>query len=256
MLKKGCFRCIFLYSIDCPHNSPYRGHTLSTTGTKNNTLMALLLLTALLVGKSAYGHPGGGTQFGEEWAEDAIENGCSCHMDEQLNEGTYMLEGIPAEYEPDAVYNISLSIDDKNVVSEEGALRYGGFLATVSEGAFVVNESFWVSGAGEYISHNDESNDVRNWTFQWTAPSEGAGDALFTIYFNAVNGVGTGGDQWSYLTAVSLGTPQAVSGETSIHELGVSLMQYWIALYAIGIVFVAVFISYVVMRGGSRHYRG
>ena len=119
-----------------------------------------------------------------------------------------------------------------------------------------MNGSFWVSSAGEYISHNDESNDVRNWTFQWTAPSEGAGDALFTIYFNAVNGVGTGGDQWSYLTAVSLGTPQAVSGETSIHELGVSLMQYWIALYAIGIVFVAVFISYVVMRGGSRHYRG
>ena len=106
--------------------------------------MALLLLTALLVGKSAYGHPGGGTQFGEEWAEDAIENGCSCHMDEQLNEGTYMLEGIPAEYTPEVVYNISLSIDDKNVVSEEGALRYGGFLATVNEGAFVVNESFWV----------------------------------------------------------------------------------------------------------------
>ena len=212
----------------------------------------------MLVGKSAYGHPAGGAQSGagEDWAKDAMENGCSCNMDEQRNEGTYMLEGIPSEYTPDVVYNISLSINDKNVISEEDALRYGGFLATVSEGAFVMNESYWVSSAGEYISHNDKSNDVRNWTFQWTAPSDGAGDALFTIYFNAVNGVGTGGDQWSYLTAVSIGTPQAVSSETSIHELGVSLMQYWIALYAIGIVFVAVFISYVVMRGGSRHYRG
>jgi len=231
---------------------------LSTTGTRNNTLLALLLLTALIIGKSAYGHPAGGasTGAGEDWAKDAAENGCSCHMDEQLNEGTYLLKGIPSKYSPDAIYNITLSINDTNVVSEQNAVRYGGFLATVNEGAYVADDNYWVSGAGEYISHNDNSNNIRNWTFQWTAPEDGAGDALFTIYFNVVNGAGTGGDQWSYLTAISLGTPQTASSETSIHELGVSLMQYWIALYAIGIVFVAILISYVVIRGGSAHYRG
>lgn len=226
--------------------------------TRNNTLLALLLLTALLIGKSAYGHPAGGAQSGagDEWAKDAIENGCSCHSDTQLEKGTYRLEGMPASYNPNAIYNISLTIDDENVISNENISRYGGFLATTNEGTFVANEEYWVSDNGNYISHNDNSNDVRNWTFQWTAPSENSGDALFTIYFNVVNGISTTGDQWSYLTAVSLGTPQTVSHGASIHELGVSLMQYWIALYAIAIVLISILISYVVMRGGSSNYRG
>ena len=72
-------------------------------------------------------------------------------------------------------------------------------------------DSYWIGGEGTYISHNDNSNNARNWTFQWTAPSDGAGDALFTIYFNVVNGVGTNGDQWGYITAVSIGTPQEIA---------------------------------------------
>ena len=79
---------------------------------------------------------------------------------------------------------------------------------------------------------------------------------MFTIYFNVVNGVGTNGDQWGYISAVSIGTPQMTSEETSIHELGVSLMQYWIALLAMAVVFVMVLVAYVVIRGGSSHYRG
>ena len=218
--------------------------------------MALLIVTALIVGKSAQGYPNGGVSGGDEWAADSIENGCSCHMDEQLDEGMYSIIGIPNEYVPENTYNISLAINDTTVVSVEDAIRYGGFLAEVSEGSFVTDENYWIGGEGAYISHNENSNDVRNWTFQWTAPSEGAGDALFTIYYNVVNGVGTGGDQWGYITAVSIGTPQVKSEEASIHELGVSLMQYWIALLAIAVVFVMVLLAYVVIRGGSSHYRG
>ncbi len=221
-------------------------------------MLALLLLTALIIGKSAYGHPAGGDApgAGDDWAKDAIVNGCVCHMDEQLNEGTYMIEGMPPKYSPDTVYNISLSINDKNVISGENVSRYGGFLATTSEGTFVTDENYWVSSSGEYISHNDNSNDIRNWTFKWTSPSEGTGDALFTIYFNVVNGIGAGGDQWSYLTAISLGTPQEISEEVSIHELGVTLMQYWIGLLGLGVVFLSVLVSYIVIRGGSANYRG
>ena len=58
------------------------------------------------------------------------------------------------------------------------------------------------------------------------------------------------------LSAVSLGTPQASSHEVSIHELGVTLMQYWIGLIGLGVVLLSVLIAYVVMRGGSAHYRG
>ena len=221
-------------------------------------LLAILLLTATSVGMSVDGYPAGGDQqgAGEDWAKVSIAHGCSCHMDEQLDEGMYMINGIPTKYVPDTTYNISLVINDTNVISEPDADRYGGFLAEVSEGAFQTNELFWVGDDGTYISHNANSNSQRNWTFQWTAPSEGAGDALFTIYFNVVNGVGTNGDQWGYITAVSIGTPQIISEETSIHELGVSLMQYWIALAAFAMVFVMILIAYVVIRGGSSHYRG
>ena len=76
------------------------------------------------------------------------------------------------------------------------------------------------------------------------------------IYFNVVNGEATTGDQWSYLTAVSLGTPQTSSHEVSIHELGVELMQYWIGLIGLAVVLLSVLVAYVVIRGGSAHYRG
>jgi len=231
---------------------------LATKQKGTYALVAILLLTATSVGMSVDGYPAGGDQqgAGEDWAKDSIAHGCSCHMDEQLDEGMYMINGIPTKYVPDTTYNISLVINDTNVISEPDADRYGGFLAEVSEGAFQTNELFWVGDDGTYISHNANSNSQRNWTFQWTAPSEGAGDALFTIYFNVVNGAGTNGDQWGYITAVSIGTPQIISEETSIHELGVSLMQYWIALAAFAMVFVMILIAYVVIRGGSSHYRG
>tara|TARA_B100001250_G_scaffold400768_1_gene411735 strand:+ start:5849 stop:6544 length:696 start_codon:yes stop_codon:yes gene_type:complete len=231
---------------------------LATKQKGTYALLAILLLTAMSVGMSVEGFPAGGDQpgAGDDWAKDSIANGCSCHMDEQLNQGMYMLNGIPSKYVPDTTYNISLVINDTNVISDPEAIRYGGFLAEVSEGAFETNELFWIGDGGTYISHNAESNGQRNWTFQWTAPSDGAGDALFTIYFNVVNGVGTNGDQWGYISAVSIGTPQMASEETSIHELGISLMQYWIALLAMAMVFVMILVAYVVIRGGSSHYRG
>lgn len=234
---------------------------MATTQRGNYALLAFVILTALSISQSVKGFPDGGENpnAGEGWAKDSLAHGCSCHMDEQLNEGMYMLEGIPSEYLPDTTYNISLIINDTNVVRDTNApeeIRYGGFLAEVTEGAFQTSDLYWIGGEGSYISHNANSNGQRNWTVQWTAPSDGIGDAVFTIYFNVVNGVATGGDQWGYITAVSLGTPQIVSEETSIHELGVSLMQYWIALCAIAIVFVSILVAYVVIRGGSSHYRG
>ena len=84
------------------------------------SLSALLLFISILIGMSAEGYPAGGDQqgAGEDWAKDSIANGCSCHMDEQLDQGMYMLIGIPAEYSPDTSYNISLVINDTTVISE------------------------------------------------------------------------------------------------------------------------------------------
>ena len=62
------------------------GRNLSIPDTKNYSLMALLFLTALLVGKSVNGYPGGGETGGDEWARESIVKGSTCHADEQLNE--------------------------------------------------------------------------------------------------------------------------------------------------------------------------
>ena len=98
------------------------GRNLSIPDTKNYSLMALLLLTALLVGKSVNGYPGGGETGGDEWAMESIVEGCTCHMDEQLNEGMYSLDGIPNTYVPETTYNITLAINDTNVDSVDGSV--------------------------------------------------------------------------------------------------------------------------------------
>ena len=53
-----------------------------------------MIITAMSIGLSVNGYPAGGDQqgAGEDWAIDSIANGCSCHMDEQLDEGMYMLK--------------------------------------------------------------------------------------------------------------------------------------------------------------------
>ena len=109
---------------------------MSIPDTKNYSLMALLLLTALLVGKSVNGYPGGGETGGDEWAAESIVKGCTCHTDEQLNEGMYSLNGIPNTYVPEVTYNITLTVNDTNVDSVDGSVRYGGFLAEVADHTF------------------------------------------------------------------------------------------------------------------------
>ena len=237
------------------------GRNLSISDNRNYSLMALLILTALVVGKSAQGWPEGGdaANGGDSWVEDeVVPKGCYCHNDVQIEQGMYNLVGLPNKYIPETVYNITLTANDTNVGrADDDNGRYGGFLVVVTEGEFVPDDNYWIGGDGDYLSHSADNNAVRSWDFQWTAPTEGTGDALFTIYFNIVNGGdSSSGDQWSFFSVVSLGTPQEASGEVSIHELGVTLMQYWIGLLGIAVVLLSVLISYIVMRGGSSHYRG
>ena len=94
-------------------------------------LLAIFLITVVSVGMSVNGYPAGGAQqgAGEDWAKDSIANGCSCHMDEQLDEGMYMLEGIPSKYVPDTTYNVSLVINDTNVLSDPWYEKLAGHCA-------------------------------------------------------------------------------------------------------------------------------
>ncbi|OIR12273.1 MAG: hypothetical protein BEU05_03140 [Marine Group III euryarchaeote CG-Bathy2] len=221
-------------------------------------LIFALLSAALLTGGSAFGYSGGGDTGGEDWAADVMLNGCSCHNVDQSETGLWSLEGFPARYEPGMTYNLSLAIADSGVTDAADPVAAGGFLLRVTNGSFAGGDGFWTGDGGRLLSHNADSNDQRNWTVAWTAPDEGSGDVVLTLYFNVVNGEkgNDAGDGWTRLVAVSLGTPQALEDEAGIHELGVSLKQYWIGLIGIAITLVFVLLAYIVLRGGSANYRG
>ncbi|MDP7006989.1 MAG: hypothetical protein QGG57_02195 [Candidatus Poseidoniia archaeon] len=225
---------------------------------RNFGLIFALLSAALLTGGSAFGYSGGGDAGGDDWAADVMLHGCNCHNPDQSGTGLWSLENFPARYEPGATYNLTLTIADSGVSDAADPAAAGGFLMRVTNGSFEGGTDFWVNDDSRMLSHNADSDDQRNWTVAWTAPEEGSGDAVLTVYFNVVNGENGNdpGDGWTRLVAVSLGTPQALEDEVGIHELGVSLKQYWIGLIGIGITMVFVLLAYIVLRGGSANYRG
>ena len=221
-------------------------------------LLFALLSAALLTGGSAFGYSGGGDTGGNDWAIDVMANGCNCHNLEQSETGMWMLEGFPTRYEPGLTYNLTLAITDSEVNDAAEPVASGGFLMRVTNGSFSGGTGFWTSDDGNLLSHAADTNGQRNWTVEWTAPDEGAGDAMLTLYFNVVNGKNgnDADDAWTRVVAVSLGTPQALEHEAGIHEMGVAMMQYWIGLIGIAVTLVFVLLAYIVIRGGSSNYRG
>lgn len=213
------------------------------------------LISLMIVSGTVHSWPTGGEMGGDDWTDEVVvqEKGCYCHTNEPSEMVTVTVLGFPVKYEADVTYNLSMSVDDGRDFNE------GGFLANVNEGEFGAEEGdYWISDNHQYVSHNNRFN--RNWEIQWTAPSDGAGDAILKIYFNAVNNNtgseagGSGGDYWNYITLRSMGTPQAE--DVSIADMGVKLKQYWIGLTGIGVVLFTVLLAYIIIRGGSANYRG
>ena len=213
------------------------------------------LISLMIVSGTVHSWPTGGEMGGDGWTDEVVvqEKGCYCHTNEPSEMVTVTVLGFPVKYEADMTYNLSMSVDDGRDFNE------GGFLANVNEGEFSAEEGeYWISDDHQYVSHNNRFD--RNWEMQWTAPSEGTGDTILIVYFNAVNNNtgseagGSGGDYWNSITLRSMGTPQAE--ETSIADMGVSLKQYWIGLTGIGVVLFTVLLAYIIIRGGSANYRG
>ena len=227
-----------------------------SSSSRSDVVMILMgLISLMIVSGTVHSWPTGGEMGGDGWTDEVVvqEKGCYCHTNEPSEMVTVTVLGFPVKYEADMTYNLSMSVDDGRDFNE------GGFLANVNEGEFSAEEeNYWISDDHQYVSHNNRFD--RNWEMQWTAPSEGTGDTILIVYFNAVNnntgreaGV-SGVDYWNSITLRSMGTPQAE--ETSIADMGVSLKQYWIGLTGIGVVLFTVLLAYIIIRGGSANYRG
>ena len=88
--------------------------------------------------------------------------------------------------------------------SEEGADpwngRAGGFRILASKGTVAPVDPAMAQEMDGGLTHTAESNGVRTWDFEWTAPADDSQFVEFTIHANAVNGGdGFNGDMWRQL---------------------------------------------------------
>lgn len=126
-----------------------------------------------------------------------------CHNTFPLNggDGNLSIQGLPAAYSPDGVYELRVVLNDPD------QLRWG-FEATVIQpasgnqaGVLAPDDTMLVQvseGAGnlrDYIKHKEPGTfagqeDGASWTILWTAPPAGTGTAHFYLAGNAANNNG------------------------------------------------------------------
>jgi len=117
-------------------------------------------------------------------------------------DGEFSLSGFPTEINPGETYSISVVVRNNN-----GLAQRNGFQAVVLDGANNNIGDLTTNGGNpatetdangrEYVEHRPAidfaSNEV-NWTFNWTAPDDSAGEDV-TLYIGSIVGNGGGSGQ-------------------------------------------------------------
>lgn len=140
------------------------------------------------------GHSGG---FGQPTCH-------ACHGDMPLNggPGTLRLAGLPKTYEPGARYTLTVSLNQPDVRragfqlaarrrdrGSDDAPSQAGRLAAVDDRATIVETA---DPAVQYAQHTEAGSRLEmpghaQWTVEWWAPTEDAGDVIFHLVGNAAN---------------------------------------------------------------------
>jgi hypothetical protein len=220
---------------------------------------ALLLVVAMTALALIVPIPGYAQQSGGVGLEDSDKVGCDCHNVAPDPGVTLNLMGLPHAYEPDQVYDLIITVAGGPPLSET-MVAAGGFMVSCTNGSFAVPEGsdqVQVFNGDKTASHTLAGNKVRQWHLLWRAPKEGAGDAVFYMSVNSVNGDGveTGDiDQYNSIVVVSLGEPQAGAVEEGASEWGVPIAAYWLGTIAFLATLVLTWAAYYVIRGTSRHH--
>jgi len=112
----------------------------------------------------------------------------ACHSNSgNFSPSVNLTHDIPAEgYVPGQTYNLTLSISSS-------ASKHG-FQMTAEDGNHAKTGTFRSAGSdtqaasgGQYIEHTSGGTSSSSWTFQWIAPSDGAGTVTFYAALNAAN---------------------------------------------------------------------
>lgn len=162
-------------------------------------LIVMILLTVPMVTTCAFSSgasPGTSGAPGEGTCGQCHQNG--------PDDGSLTIQGVPAEYDFQQTYSITVSLEDP------GQARWGFQLtaidgANLAAGTITVTEpgatSKSTGGGKDYLNHTVSGTYAGTpdgpvtWSFDWTAPASDMGPISFYAAGNAANNdLGTGGD--------------------------------------------------------------
>jgi len=130
-------------------------------------------------------------------------NCLQCHMGADKNPAQFVVEGLPSEYEPGKTYKITVKITKGPDCG--GGAACGGFAVAVSAGQLKVVDSkhtfiSTLPTGQKILTHSKEGSKLRQWTFEWVAPSKPA-PVRFEVSVIAANGDGSfNGDAYAHKT--------------------------------------------------------
>lgn len=160
----------------------------------------------------------------------------ACHNQFAVNSGTGALTitGVPANYVGGQDYTVTVTITQTGVAKfgfEATAIDFAGKAAgtiTLTDAPRTQLKTGTVTGnARSYVQHTAAGNvasatDKNEWTFKWTAPTEGTGKVTFYVAGNATNGSST--NQGDYIYTIS-----AAALPPTLTATGVSAANYALA---------------------------
>jgi len=191
------------------------------------SILAILMISLVAI-PQFQARPGGIGSIGD--------TGCGCHGD-QTSATVITVEGLPEVYNVSEAYIFTVTVTSDDVVGASGGWdRAGGFRIWVDGGVGTLesvpdaqgNLAIEMDGG---LTHTEELNSVRSWTFQWTAPADETSIATFTIMGNAVNGddIADDNDDWNSKTFEVAG-PSASAKAPSAEALVILMTAIGLAL--------------------------
>ena len=130
----------------------------------------------------------------------SANEGCLCHGDRDQST-TVWIEGLPASYESNTIYNFSIIIESEKVAANPNG-SIGGFRMLVVGGSITFDESAGlIQELDDGWTHTESGNMVRSWNLSFVSPEDNASYVDFTVYGNAVNGnQASSEDAWNSLS--------------------------------------------------------
>ena len=194
-------------------------------------------------------------------------NGCSCHNigDGDMNNpnsAVILNLTMPSNFSAGETYTLVLNISGgpNDIAPMENGPNMGGFMLKVSTGTLTpIDDNVWKPEDSSYLTHtggeegqSGDGNNLREWSFNWTAPDSDSLVAEFMVYGNSVNGnayedsggMGNSGDYWNSGTFLLAGKNAQITDGSAHGELSGPKK----VVYGFGIVFITLAVVVVGYR--------